>query len=182
MLSPTLFLPYLLIALVVTAVAARRARTPSRKRWITVGLLAFFIVFAYIDDILGGIQHKWLCHKEAGFFVYKPAKLPPEMYDASGKPKFITGQGPNEEVLKPYLKFEWTNNREYRQLFLKIDKRFYRVINQQTGEVLAEHVTFSAWPSEFIPTFSHQSATGCFDSSESLSKWTKWEAALFEPK
>ena len=182
MLSPTLFLPYLLIALVVTAVAARRAGSRSRKAWVTIGLLAFFFAFAHIDDILGGIEHRWLCHKEAGFWVYKQAKLPPELYDAAGKPKFMTDHGPNKKLLEPYLKFEWTNNREYGWLFLKIDKRLYRVINRQTGEVLAENVTFSAWPSEFIPTFSHVSATGCFDSSETLSQWTKWEAALFEPK
>ena len=179
MLSPTLFLPYLLIALVVTAVAARRARTPSRKRWITVGLLGFFFAFAYIDDILGGIQHKWLCHKEAGFFVYKAAKLPPEMYDAAGKPKFMTEQGPDKKMLEPFLIFDRQITRDYRRTFLKIDKRIYRITNRQTSEVIGESITFSAWPSEFIPAFSHVSASGCFDDTDAMRQWNKWEAELF---
>ena len=179
MLSPNLFLPYLLIALVVTAVAARRARTPSRKRWITVGLLGFFFAFAYIDDILGGIQHKWLCHKEAGFFVYKTAKLPPEMYDAAGKPKFMTDQVINENALAPYLRFEWKTAPQYRHTFLRIEKHNYRAIDHKTGEILAEGIMFFSWPSEFIPTISHVSANVCFEGTEELDLWRRWRAELF---
>lgn len=179
MLSPTLFLPYLLIALFVTAVAAFRARTPSRKRWITVGLFAFFFAFAHIDDILGGIQHKWLCHKEAGFFVYKTAKLPPELYDASGKPKFVTDRAINEKILAPYLRFEWKTSPQYRQTFVRIEKHNYHAIDQKTGEILAEAVTFFSWPSEFIPAISHVSANVCFEGNEELDQWKRWRAQLF---
>jgi len=182
MLSPTLFLPYLLLALVVTAVAARRANTPSRKRWITIGLLAFFFAFAHIDDILGGIQHKWLCNKEAGFFVYKTAKLPGELYDASGKPRFMTDRGPDKKMLEPFLIFDRQTNRDYKRTFLKIDKRIYQIRNRQTGEVIGESVAFFAWPSEFIPAFSHVSASGCFDDADELRQWNKWEVELFRPQ
>lgn len=179
MLSPTLFLPYLLLALVVTAVAARRANTPSRKRWITIGLLAFFFAFAHIDDILGGIQHKWLCNKEAGFFVYKTAKLPRELYDASGKPRFMTDRGPDKKMLEPYLVFDWKIDRDYRRTFLKIDKSVNRITNRHTGEIIGESITFLAWPSEFIPAFSHVSASGCFDDFDAMRQWNKWEGELF---
>ena len=179
MLSPTLFLPYVLIALVVTAVAARRASTRVRKRWITIGLLAFFWAFAHIDDILGGIEHKWLCHKEAGFWVYKPVKLPPELYDAKGKPRFMTERGPDEKMLSPHLQFYTRMIPAYRHTFLKIDKRVYAAIDTRNGETLAENITFSAWPSEFIPTISHISADGCFAGTDEVELWHRWYTKLF---
>ena len=182
MLPPNFFLPYLLLALVVTAVAARRARTPSRRRWVTIGLLAFFVAFAHIDDILGGIEHRWLCHKEAGFWVYKQAKLPAELYDAGGKPKFMTAQGLDKKLLEPYLVFDWKVDRDYRRTFLKIDKSVHRISNRQTSEVIGESITFLAWPSEFVPTFSHISADGCFDDTDAMRQWNKWEAELFRLK
>jgi len=182
MLSPTLFLPYLLLALVVTAVAARRANTPSRKRWITIGLLAFFFAFAHIDDILGGIQHKWLCNKEAGFFVYKTAKLPRELYDASGKPRFMTDRGPDKKMLEPYLVFDWKIDRDYRRTFLKIDKSVNRVSDRHSGQVIGESITFLAWPAEFIPAISHISADRCVEGPEEEEQWRSWYSKLFIPK
>lgn len=179
MLSSSLFLPYLLIALVVTAVAARRARTPARRRWFTVGLLVFFWAFAHIDDLLGGIQHKWLCHKEAGFFVYKTAKLPPELYDAAGKPKFMTEQGPDKKMLEPYIVFDSQVVREYRHLFLKIDKHIHRIFGRETSDLFAENVTFSAKPSAFIPTISHIGANRCSEITDEVNQWRKWEADVF---
>ena len=178
MLSSSLFLPYLLIALVVTAVAARRARTPARRRWLTVGLLVFFWAFAHIDDLLGGIQHKWLCHKEAGFFVYKTAKLPPEMFDAAGKPRFMTDRGPDENMLARYVEFRSQIVRNYGSIFLKIDKHIVRVVALQPEEILGEYISFSAWPSEFIPTFAHVGANGCRTASEEQKDWHEWEATL----
>jgi len=179
MLSPSLFLPYLLIALVVTAVAARRARTPSRKRWVTIGLLAFFIAFAYIDDILGGIEHRWLCHKEAGFWVYKQAKLPPELYDAAGKPKFMTDRGPDEKMLAPYIRYEWRTVSEYSKTFLKIDQVSYHVVDLRNGEVIAKNTTFHAWPSDFIPAFSHVAAVACFVGNEQATLWRRWDLQVY---
>ena len=179
MLSPTLFLPYVLLAVVVTVVAAWCARTPKRRWWTAAGLLVFFVAFAHIDDIVGGIQHKWLCNEEAGFWVYKPVKLPKELYDAAGKPRFMTSHGPDKKMLAPYLLFERRIDRNYRQAFLKIDKRVYRVASRQTGEIIGENITFFAWPSAFLPAISHVSARGCSDDVESLGQWTKWEATLF---
>lgn len=178
MLSSSLFLPYLLIALVVTAVAARRARTPARRRWFTVGLLVFFWAFAHIDDLLGGIQHKWLCHKEAGFFVYKTAKLPPEMFDAAGKPRFMTDRGPDKKMLGPYVRYEWAATDGYSQRFLKIDKVSFRVTDSRTEQLLGEHITFSAWPSSFIPTFRHVGSAGCVEGEEEVSLWNAWDKAI----
>ena len=182
MLSPTLFLPYVLLAVVVTVVAAWRARTPKRRWWTAAGLLVFFVAFAHIDDILGGIQHKWLCNEEAGFWVYKPVKLPKELYDAAGKPRFMTARGPDKEMLRPYLAFEWSSVNQYRQSFLEITKRSYRVTNRKTGELLAEIVTFSAWPSKFIPTFAHVGAYRCANVSEEIPRWREWEKKLFDLK
>jgi len=182
MLSPTLFLPYLLLALVVTAVAARRAKTPARKRWITIGLLAFFFAFAHVDDILGGIQHKWLCREEAGFFVYKSVKLPPELYDANGKPRFMTDRGPNKQMLAPYLDFRTKVIRDHANLFLKIDKHIFQVVSRDPETILGEIVSFSAWPSEFIPSFSHVGAYGCLNTPEELRLWHEWESRLFALK
>ena len=179
MLSPNLFLPYVVFAVIVTAVAAWRAHTPRRRWWTTAGLLVFFFAFAHSDDILGAVEHKWLCHEEAGFWVYKPARLPKELYDAAGKPKFMTDRGPDKKLLAPYLIFDRQISRNYKRTFLKIDKRIYRVRNRQTGEIVGESITFFAWPSEFIPTISHISASGCFDDAEKLIKWNKWERELF---
>ena len=182
MLSPSLFLPYLLFALVVTAVAARRAKTPQRKRWITVGLLGFFCVFAFVDDILGGIQHRWLCHKEAGFFVYSRADLPQEFYDASGNPTFYKADGIDKDRLKGYLNFDWQVIRNYRSSFQNIDKRIFKIIDKHTDKVIAENISFFAWPSEFVPTISHISANDCFDSTDELARWSSWEAEIFRSK
>jgi len=178
-LSPSLFLPYLVLAVVATVVAARRASTPSRKRWTAIGVIALFWGFGYIDDVVGGIQHKWLCHKEAGFWVYNRVKLPPEFYDASGRPKFLSAQGPDEKILDPYLRFDWRIVRGYRQLFLKIDKRTYSVIDKRSGQTVAENITFMSWPSEFIPTLSHISANRCFEDTEEEDMWTQWYSKLF---
>jgi hypothetical protein len=178
MLSPSLFLPYLLIALVVTAVAARRARTPSRKRWITIGLLAFFIAFAHIDDILGGIEHRWLCHKEAGFFVYKTAKLPPELYDANGKPRFMTNLEPNKKMLEPFLRFQKSDITQFSRLPLIIDKYHVRVIDARNGDLLGENIDFARWPSTFLPTISHEGATGCFAGQDEVKMWHDWYKEL----
>lgn len=178
MLPPNFFLPYLLLALVVTVVAARRARTPSRKRWITIGLLVFFWAFAHIDDILGGIEHKWLCNKEAGFWVYKPAKLPPELYDAAGKPRFMTNLEPNKKLLEPYMRFQKQDLAQFSKLPLIIDKYHVRVIDAKTGELLGENIDFARWPSTFLPTISHESATGCFAGQDELKMWHDWYKQL----
>jgi len=179
MLSPDLFLPYVVFAVIVTAVAAWRARTP-RRRWATAaGLLVFFFAFAHFDDILGAVEHKWLCHEEAGFWVYKPARLPKELYDAAGKPKFMTDRGPDEKMLSPYLRFNYKLMRGYRHWSLKIDKRTYVANDARTGEVLAENVTFFSWPSEFIPRISKSSADPCFKGVQEDEHWRRWYAELF---
>lgn len=182
MLSPNLFLPYVLLAVIVTAVAAWRARTPKRRAWTAVGLLVFFFAIAHIDDILGGIEHKWLCHKEAGFWVYKPVTLPRELYDAAGKPKFMTAHGPDEKMLIPYIKFNYKLVRDYRQWFLKIDKRTYVANDARTGETIAENVTFFSWPSEFIPRISKHRAAPCFRGAEENEHWRRWYGQLFRPR
>ena len=182
MLSPSLFLPYVLVALVVTAVAARRAKTPRRKRWITIGLLAFFCVFAFIDDIFGGIQHKWLCQKEAGFFVYKSANLPKELFEPSGGPRFITNHGPDIKMLEPYVRYDRRKIDGYSRFFLKIDKVVSRVSDAQTGQLLGEHVGFWAWPSAFVPTPSHVSASRCFDGTDEIARWNEWDRQVLGVK
>ena len=178
MLSPDLFLPYVVFAVIVTAVAAWRARTP-RRRWATAaGLLVFFFAFAHFDDILGAVEHKWLCHEEAGFWVYKPARLPKELYDAAGKPKFMTDRGPDTKILAPYIRYEWKTVSAYSNKFLKIDKVTYQVVDLRNREIIAKNTTFQAWPSEFIPALSHVAAKSCFDRSDRSALWRRWHREI----
>jgi hypothetical protein len=178
-LSPALFLPYLVLAIVVTIVAAWKASTSRRKWGAAIASLVFFSVFASIDDILGGIQHKWLCHKEAGFFVYKTAKLPPELFDANGKPRFISDDYAGEKMLSPFVDFRPEVIREYRGQFLKIDKHVIRVVLKNPEVLLGEYVSFSKWPSQFIPTLFHIRANRCVAPVDEMAQWHEWQSALF---
>ena len=161
MLNPNYFFAYFLLATAVTVLVARRAR-PLFVKWIaaTVTFIAFW-AFGHIDDILGEREHRELCEKEAGVRIYKKASLPPEFYNADGTPNFMGPEGPDRKRLEGYIRFQPKNTSGYPTTYLRTDKWVDQVVDAKTGEVLAEHIDFAAWPSPFIPSIGHASARGC---------------------
>ncbi|MFO1205258.1 MAG: hypothetical protein U1E63_05950 [Burkholderiales bacterium] len=161
MLNPNYFLPYIILAIAVTVLTARMQH-PGLQRWLAVVLiLTGFCLFGHVDDFLGAREHRELCAKEAGVKVYKKAHLPPEFYDADGTPNFMRPEGPDHKRLEGYIHFRPNNSSNFSSTFLRIDKWVDQVVDSATGEVLAEHIDFAAWPSPFIPSFGHQSAKAC---------------------
>ncbi|MFO1205257.1 MAG: hypothetical protein U1E63_05945 [Burkholderiales bacterium] len=161
MLNPNYFLPYVILAIAVTVLAARMQH-PGLQRWLAVALiLTAFWLFGHVDDFLGAREHRDLCAKEAGMKVYKKAHLPPEFYNADGTPNFMRAEGPDWEQLGGYVRTQSNDTTNYPTRYLRTDKRVDQIVDQRTNEVLAEKIDFAAWPSPFIPSIWHASAKRC---------------------
>jgi hypothetical protein len=161
MLTPNYLLAYVILAFGVTVSVARLAR-PGRPRWVAATLtFVGFWLFGHIDDFLGAREHRELCAREAGVKVYKKANVPLEFYNADGTPNFIGPEGPDRRRLEGYIQFRPNNSSSYSQKFLRVDKWVDQIVDASTGDILAEHIDFAAWPSPFIPSFAHQTAKGC---------------------
>lgn len=166
-----LFVAYFVLAVVVIVFAVRRAR-PGWAKWAAgLGTFGLFWGLTLIDDVMGTLEHKALCEKEAGVKIYKQVKLPPEFYLPGGRPKFINEEGgivdPQiEKTLAGHIKFKWKGQDSYSLRYLKIDKDVRSVIDAKTGELLAEWVYFRRWPSPFVPSVIHTNAIGCGESAQ----------------
>jgi hypothetical protein len=175
MLSPNYLFAYVVLAIAVTTLVVRLTRRPIAK-WIAAILsITTFWLFGHIDDFLGAREHRALCAKEAGVKVYKKANLPQEFYNADGTPNFMRPEGPDRNRLRGYIEFRPSNTSNYSRKFLRIDKWVDQVVDVRTGEILAEHIEFAAWPSPFIPSFGHSSAKACPPDSPSEKDNMWWE-------
>jgi len=157
-----LFVAYFVLAVVVIVFAVRRAR-PGWAKWAAgLGTFGVFWGLTLIDDVMGTLEHKALCEKEAGVKIYKQVKLPPEFYLPDGKPRFIEPNGDiSEKFLASYIKFNRRVESSYVSRYLKVDKDVYSINDAVTSEPLAVRVDFLRWPSPFVPSILHGGAIRC---------------------
>lgn len=162
-----LFVLYTAVGFVVVAIAVQLAKRRWTKWAAGLGTFIVFWGLTLVDDIMGMREHKHLCEGEGGVKVYRQVKLPPEFYFSDGRPKFIDENGaPNPKVLAAQIKIEHKSLDSYASRYLKIDKLSHTILDAKTGELVAERVDFSRWPSPFIPSIMHGGAISCEESTE----------------
>jgi len=166
-----LFVAYFVLAVVVIVFAVRRAR-PGWAKWAAgLGTFGLFWGLTLIDDVMGTLEHKALCEKEAGVKIYKQVKLPPEFYLPGGRPKFMDEAGniidyEIKKTLSGYIKFERKDQDSYSRRYLKIDKYIETISDAANTELLAERINFARWSSPFVPSVTHRNAKLCQDSTQ----------------
>lgn len=161
------FLAYLLIALGIVAWAARLARSNGRSPWRWGGLAALVMYLIPFWDWLPTVaMHRYYCHKEAGFWVYKSLEKWQE--ENPGVLETLIDNSTNERY--PNWPSESWNGRKITSinqrlglLYInhisnasesKIPFNVWRwkteLVDKQTGAVLARQINFSSGNNGYI--------------------------------
>jgi len=146
------FLAYLLIALGVVYGVARLARSNGRSPWRWGGLAALVMyLIPFWDWIPTVVVHRYYCHKEAGFWVYKtleqwkaenPGVL--ETLVSHKRPPSIR-QGNMKNYTDTYYlntRFNWIRNKSG-PILLNRWRWEDVLIDTKNNEILARNVGFS---------------------------------------
>ena len=134
--------PYLIFAFFVMWRVLKKQ--PDRKRKWRMGLLTAFLLYLPFgwDVILGRAVFYTLCATQGGVHVYQTVELGPEYWNEDGSPKFITSDGWfDDSIFNGKYDFDSVYERGYIKL-LNIGRYPDRLVNNETGEVLGEKVSF----------------------------------------
>jgi len=149
-----IFVLYLIISLIVIGIGMHKARLRGYKRW-QGGLLAAFIMYNLLfwDLIPVYVVHGYQCDNNAGFTIHKTLEqwkqenpgvaetLVPIKNSSSIKMGNTTRYQLNQ-------RFAWDLIDE--NIWYIVNKRDEKIIDIQTGAIVAQYVDFDSNPSQFI--------------------------------
>ncbi len=150
-LTSPLWLILILLPVAIWIGVKAAKRFDGRGTKITVGLLAFLLVFfvPLADEIAGRSYLNYLCSTQAGVKVYETVELPAEYWNEQGNPKFFDEKNGNFH-LEGYTTD--AKIQKYSPLF-RIEKFRFSYLERQSGKILGEVTSYrymGGWIQEYL--------------------------------
>lgn len=142
------FVVYSLISFVLIRLSYRYAKRRFNRGWLG-GFVAFIVMYNLIfwDWVPAIVGHKYLCQRDAGFFMYeKPDQWFQNNPSARG-PSWGSGKLPFE-VVNNHISISWISNDVYREIHsypdysIGVSRKEQRLLEANSGRVLAKSVEY----------------------------------------